>query len=404
MRGAAGRAWVSVRDILGADDEKLSEIVDGLLRDLELRSAKFGTLWTRLDSVRKTRDIAIPVTTVMLDLEDVTEIFARLNSAGTKVTEADIALALAASQNAGWARGQFLPFLKELEDAGFDLDPNVVFRSCVGIGIGRARLKEVPRGYWKSPELRGAWERTATAWRRVIGYIENYGILSAEVLPTKNALIPLVILSDRDDKVLGSGAPMAWLLHATRAGRYSGSALTTLESDLQIIETSGTSSAALENLRAKLTPWEAFTSQDFLHDYRDRFLRLMLYLVMYDRGSRDWVSRQRLGFHGTDLLERFNPDWHHIFPRAYLRQSGVVEDRWDLFANIAVMAPSTNIRFGARNPMGYLERYSVDNSLLEEQLVPTNRSLLTTDRYEEFLQIRSASLAEAADSYFAKLG
>ena len=81
----------------------------------------------------------------VLDLEDVTEIFARLNSAGTKVSEADIALALAASQNSGWARQHVLPFLQKLEEAGFELDPNLAFRSCGGIGLGRARLKKVPR-------------------------------------------------------------------------------------------------------------------------------------------------------------------------------------------------------------------------------------------------------------------
>ncbi len=278
-----------------------------------------------------------------------------------------------------------------------------MFRSCVGIGVGKARLKQVPRGYWKSPGLLDSWKKTAEAWRAVVQYIENQGILSADVLPTKNALIPLAIIADRDPTVLRSGVPMAWLLHATRSGRYSGSALTALESDLQTITEAASGTSALEALRSKLPAWEPFTPADFLQDYRDRFLRLTLYLVMYDRGARDWVSRQRLGFHGTELLERFNPDWHHIFPRAYLRQNGISEERWDVFANIAVISPSTNIRFGARNPMGYLERYEVDSTLLMEQLVPTDRTLLVADKYEEFLRVRAGALADAANRYFAKL-
>jgi len=71
---------------------------------------------------------------------------------------------------------------------------------------------------------------------------------------------------------------------------------------------------------------------------------------MYDRGARDWVSRQRLGFHGTDLLETFNPDWHHIFPKAYLRKAGI-----------------------------------------------------PAEHYEEFLHIRASALAEAGTAYFSKL-
>lgn len=403
MKGPAGRTWVSVREVLNADDDGLSIIVSALLQDLGLPASKFGYLWTRLDSVRKIRTTIVPVTTVMLDLEDVTEIFARLNSAGTKVTEADIALALVASENAGWARTQFLPFLDRLADAGFEIDPNVVFRSCVGIGLKKARLKQVPRDYWKSGELIKAWCRTENAWLSVVHYLESQGILSDDVLPAKNALITMVILADSHPEVLGSDRLLAWLLHATRAGRYSGAAMTTLETDLQVVRTAATGAEAIATLTAQLAPWEPFTPQDFLQDYRDRFLRLMMYLVMYDRRARDWVSRQRLGFHGTEALERFRPDWHHIFPRAYLRKHHVPEEKWDVFANIAVISPSANIRFGSGNPMGYMERYHVDNDLLAEQLVPLDRGLLTVEHYDEFLGLRAQALADAANRYFQKL-
>jgi hypothetical protein len=403
MKGAAATKWVSVREVLSADDDELSALIQNLLVDLDLPGGKFGTLWTRLDSVRKVRDTLIPVMTVMMDLEDVTEIFGRLNSAGTKVTEADIALALAASQNPGWAREEFLPFLHDLKDAGFDIDPNLVFRSCVAIGLGRARLKEVPATYWKSQQLPDAWAKTKAAWRAVIQYIEGKGILSAEVLPTKNALIPLTYLTNRFADALTGPGPFAWFLHATRANRYSGSAITTLDADVKTIQGASDSISALHALHAKLPEWNVFAPDDFMQDYRDRFLRLMLYLVMYERHARDWISKQRLGFIGSELLERFNPHWHHIFPRAYLRNKNVQEDLWNAFANIAVIAPTTNVRFGAKSPPSYLERFGIDLSLLGEQLVPTESRLLTAEGYEEFLKMRALALAEAANQYFSRL-
>jgi hypothetical protein len=156
MRGQAGISWISVREVLSADDDQLAEMIQDLLNQLELPGGKFGMLWTRLDAVRKIRDVTVPIITVMLGLEDVTEIFARVNSAGTKVKEADIVLALVATQNPGWTREEFLPFLREVDEAGFDLEPNLVFRSSVGIGLGRATFSAAPKGYWKSGELR--WE------------------------------------------------------------------------------------------------------------------------------------------------------------------------------------------------------------------------------------------------------
>jgi hypothetical protein len=176
-----------------------------------------------------------------------------------------------------------------------------------------------------------------------------------------------------------------------------------LEQDLQAIQAAPSGGEALAALRGRLGEWTVLGAGDFLQDYRDRFLRLLLYLVVWSRGARDWVSRQRLGFQGAELLERFSPDWHHVFPRAYLRKQGVPEDRWDLFANIAVISPSANIRFGARNPMAYLERYRVDAALLEEQLVPSGGQLLDVERYEEFLQNRAEALAQAVNAFVGAL-
>ncbi len=402
MRGESGKAWVSVRQVLAADDEELSTIVQGLLASLGLPAASFGRLWTRLDRLRNVRELEIPVITVSMDLEEVTEIFARLNSAGTKVTEADIALALAASRNPGWVRREFLPFIRELEDAGFELDPNLVFRSLVAIGLGKARLREIPRGWWVSGALGEAWASTTQAWRSAIRYVEDRGILSADVLPTKNALIPLSVLVDRHPPATSDSRAFGWLVLVTRTGRYSGSALTALDADVRAIREASDLSSALEGLRRLAGPWDPFTPDDFLRDYRDRVLRLVLYLVMYDRGARDWVSKERLGFHGVELLESFSPQWHHIFPRAFLRSRGVPEELWDVFANIAVMGPTTNIRFGARDPMNYLERHGVEDDLLAEQLVPP-RSQLTVERYEEFLKERATALADAANRYVSRL-
>jgi hypothetical protein len=403
MKGAAARRWVSVREVLDADDDQLAEAINKLLGDLELPAGKFGTLWTRLSRVRGIGESQIPVMTVMLDLEDVTEIFARLNSAGTKVTEADIALALAASQNPGWAREEFLPFLGSLRDAGFDIDPNLVFRSAVAIGLGQARLKDVPKSYWAGDQLAGAWIKTKVAWQRVVKYVEDRGILSSDVLPTKNALIPLTVLVDRFPGVLSDGKPLAWLLHATRSGRYGGSAITALDKDVKAIRDSASPADALAQMTSQMEPWAPFEGADFFVDYRDRFLRLVMYLIAWDREARDWVSKQRLGFQGAEVLERFDPDWHHIFPRAYLRDEGVAEDEWNRFANVAVVDGETNRGFSAKPPTTYLDHYKVDNQLLEEQLVPTDRGLLTIERYPEFLQIRAASLAVAANDYYGRL-
>lgn len=61
-------------------------------------------VYTRLDRLRKIRDKEVVLITVDNELEDVVEIFARLNSRGTRVTEADIYLGIVAARAPGWVR------------------------------------------------------------------------------------------------------------------------------------------------------------------------------------------------------------------------------------------------------------------------------------------------------------
>jgi CheY-like chemotaxis protein len=58
-------------------------------------------VYTRLDRIRKIRDMEVVAITVDNEIEDVVEIFSRLNSRGTRVTEADIYLGVVAARHIG---------------------------------------------------------------------------------------------------------------------------------------------------------------------------------------------------------------------------------------------------------------------------------------------------------------
>ena len=154
-------------------------------------------VYTRLDRVRKIREKDIVTVTVDHELEDVVEIFSRLNSKGTRVTEADIYLGVVAARNPGWVRDNFLPYNKTLAEAGFNLDPNLMFRSLTGIGAKRVRFREIPDKFFDAESVGPAWVRTMEAWKRLIARFREFGILSNDPMPTQAALVTMVSLVDR---------------------------------------------------------------------------------------------------------------------------------------------------------------------------------------------------------------
>ena len=196
---------------------------------------------------------------------------------------------------------------------------------------------------------------------------------------------------------------LAWLIYATCTSRYARTTDTRLAEDVRIILDSHDFASAVQSAIANLRAPDFAADDDrfFKENYRDSGVQLMLYLLAHDNKAHDWSSsNDRIGFSGTELLRGFNPDWHHVFPRAYLRGTSAYRNV-DAPANIVAIRKETNLRIGRKAPMEYME--GISDKLLREQYVPTDRSLFDIARYDEFIERRAADLAAAANELMAGL-
>lgn len=405
VRRAKSTRYIPMRTLLSLDlgkkdspgVEKLREIAQQVHDEGLCQGKDVTAIYTDLTQVCAIRDRSIVTVVVDHELEDVVEIFSRLNSRGTRVTEADIYLGVVAARNPGWVRKEFLPFIThELEPKGFHADPNLVFRSVTAIGSSSVRFKEIPDSFWESDHIQPAWGRCKTSWGRVVNRLSTYGILSDDPLPTKAALVTLVTLLDRFPNEDFAPA-MYWLLQASRYGRYSGSATTTLGEDLREVRDAADYQAAVRGLCSHIS-LARVSAEEFLRDYGDsRFGRLMLYFLAYQNGAQDWdKAGHRLGFEAGELLRDFRPQWHHIFPKKFL-EGAYSRQQIDALANIAVIGPTINIRISDQDPMSYLTKYDVTEAKLAQQLIPADRDGFALSRFPEFLSIRAERLAAEAN-------
>ena len=395
--------WVSVRRVLNTDDlTALSIEVAEKLGD----SRRFAEIHEKLQSVKRIEKTPLYEIIVDHELEDVAEIFARLNTAGTKIRESDIILALVAAKQAGWVRQKFDPFLKDLALKGFELDPGVVVRTIAIVGRASARLKDVPESFWEpSNEFDDYWRRTKEAVSTVIKGLIQHGVLSSDILPSLNALIPIFVLKAFFPQDFSFARAFRWFLIATRDGRYSGSAITVLDQDTKRIGTKTSFSDALADLTASLAASGTFTPDDFKEDYTGRFLRLVLYLTVFDAQAKDWINQDvRIGFDREEnqLNEGFKPEWHHIFPKKVMRDysDGALVDS---FANIAVLNEKANKSFGGKPPRQYLKDHNVGRERLDEQAIPADE-FLDVDKFDQFIKLRAEKLATLATAYVQQLG
>ncbi len=410
IRKAPGSRYVPIRNLLvldtskESDQKKLQDLakqvkIDGLCDGMDAME-----VYTRLDRVRKIRDKDLVAITIDHELEDVVEIFSRLNSRGTRVTEADIYLGVVAARNPGWVRDTFLPYLRSLAESGFDLDPNLLFRTLTGVGTKKVRFRDIPDSFWEPKSISSAWERTARAWKLLVARLREYGILSSHPMPTQAAFVTMVSLVEKFGESSEFPPMLFWFLQASRFGRYSASGTTSLEEDLRDINEAHSPLDAIGRLLRRLQNIKPFTSEDFLRDYADgRFGRFLLYLLVYRNKAQDWDEHgARIGFEGTALLADFRPDWHHIFPKKYL--SGKVQDSLvDALANIAVIGPKINIRISASEPMSYIAKYKITDRKLSQQFIDPAGMAKPATGYEPWLRQRADQLATVANEFFAEL-
>lgn len=410
IRKTKAHRWIRLSDLLQLDTNQPddSQKLQALAKTIKLEglcgSMDVMEVYTRLDRVRKIREKDLVAITVGHELEDVVEIFARLNGKGTRVTEADIYLGVVAARSPGWVRDQFLPFLNVLKDAGFDINPNLLFRSLTAIAAGKTRFRDLPDSIWDASSIEPAWKRTQKAWKSLVKRLAEYGVLSTETMPTQAALVTLIALQDKFQDEASFDLPFYWFLQASRFGRYSTSGSTALDEDLRAIGESTTLRDAVVRLLDRFEHTRSIEIDDFMADYGDsRFGRFLLYLLVWQNKAKDWDGHgYRLGFEGAQVLEDFQPQWHHIFPKKFLG-GRYDESEINALANIAVIGPTINIRISAKNPMEYLEKYKITTDKLAQQYIPENLKETPVEKYLEFLKQRSQVLVAEANKYLGAL-
>ncbi len=360
-------------------------------------------VYTRLDRVRKIRDMEVVTITVDNDLEDVVEIFSRLNSRGTRVTEADIYLGVVAARTPGWVRDNFLPFVSQVADLGYDASPNLIFRTLTGVGKKAVRYRSIEPAFWNATSIEPVWQRTKKAWSLAIKQLRDHSIPGNALLPADNVLVSLIALLDKfpDD---GFSPILFWFLQASRFSRYSTSSTTSMEEDLKEIAESATLTEALERLLARIRYVPPLTSEDFMRDYGDsRFGRLLLYLLVLQNKAVDWDQQGvRIGFDGAELLAGFEPQFHHVFPKKFL-EGQVSADLIDALANIAIIGPTINIRISKQNPMDYIPKYKITAEKLRQQFISGQIVATTVKQYPDWVGRRADELASAGNEFLERL-
>ena len=189
---AKNPAWIGVHEFLSETLNGLLERLPGL--DAERREVLQANLarLSRLDQIRNYAYTVDQVTGDDFGVDEVVEIFNRVNRAGTPLTKADLALAHVCSI---WpeARAEIRGFQKKMAEQGFDVSFDFFVRCLAAVATGSVLLEgsfvKTP-----APDLQRAWTEMQAAFEHLVGVLRHDAFIDGlDDLPTHNVLVPATV-------------------------------------------------------------------------------------------------------------------------------------------------------------------------------------------------------------------
>ncbi|MEI6032305.1 MAG: DUF262 domain-containing protein [Synechococcaceae cyanobacterium ELA739] len=343
-----------------------------------------------------------------LDIETVTEIFIRVNSAGAELSQADFAMSkIAVNETYGgntlrkaieyfchlaispdfysqiekndpeFAKSEFLPKMAWLKDINDDLyDPTYtdMLRVAFTSEFGRGKLQDLVallsgRNFTtKQYEESIAEESFAklkqgvlafmskTHFDRFIMILKSAGFVTSDLIRSRNAInfAYILFLRGRRENLPADDIESLvrrWFAMSILTGRYSGSPETAFDLDIRQIDSQGLKTyaeAVIEN-ELPTTFWTGMLPQ-----LMDTSSAMSPYFIAYQAaqarlGDRGFLSA---GITVRDLLIN-RGDKHHVFPRNHLKRGGASRSSYNQIANFVMAQSEINIAIGDKAPEAY---------------------------------------------------
>ena len=398
-RIAALPQWVSVTEVFKENDNRPFLNKAGVT---SMDDPNYNKYSDRLNQLRNIKNYEYRVHTLDRDksYEEVTEIFVRVNSLGTKLLSSDLAQAQITAKWQG-SMQIFEEFEKECADLGFDLGLAVHIRNLVTFATKRSSFKSV--GNLTKAKLEAAWKKSKEGMIFALNFLHsNVGIDSPAILASYSIAITLATYADskRYNLTPQEEAELRyWALAANTKGRYSrGSSETVLDQDLAAIQRGQGIDELLRLLKAQVGRLTVEPDDLKGRNANSAYFKAMFMAFKKDN-AKDWRGQLNISLKHSGARHKLQ--FHHIFPRAVLKKADMPLEKINDICNMAFIGGGTNRRISDKEPAMYLPEVvgRIGGEELEKQCIPTNPGLWKVEAYDEFLAERRKLVANKLNQF-----
>ena len=396
-------AWIGVHEFLREGLTTLLERIEQLNEDRRTIIQQNLARLSRLDAVRNYTYTVDQVSGDEFSVDQVVDIFNRVNSQGTPLTKADLALAHICSI---WpeARAELRAFSLKMKDVGFGVQLSFLVRCMAGVATGSIVLEGT---FMRTPaaDLKSAWQEMQPAFEHLVGVLRHEAFIgNLSDLPTDNVLVPVTIFLARHGGTFPSDTIkhrfIRWLYLAGLWGRYSGATETKLQQDVALVAGSDLDpthelEAAILRERGRVSLEEGDLDRARINSA----VALLSQVVARSRDARDWFTG--IPIYDPAVGKSHGGERHHIFPKTVLKSAGTTDQtRINAVANRAILGQKPSLSHRRASPADYLPEIEENQpGALRAQSVPMDRELWLPERFIDFLAARRRLLAKAMNEF-----
>jgi hypothetical protein len=365
-----------------------------------MTSPKAAQYQERLDAmIDAFTNYRIPVVTLKdLTVGEVCPIFERINSSGTRLSTYDLMVA------ATWGRDFDLnDEVSEIQEAlrpkGFeDMSPTTILKCLSAVQLGTIKeeslktLRETSQA-----DMRTLINKTKRALLKTVDLLSTEFKIHSWDFLSYEALVVITCVIHADINHLSSDQALRvrqWFWRSSFSERYKVGGENFVSKDLQTVfafvdRADGQASDFGEPPSEK--EWTSVL-------FRSNVSRSRAYiLALAARGPRNLTNGALID--PADALSSYNKkQFHHVYPRAYLRRQGIKND--NLLLNICMLAAAGNLAVSDDDPHIYLPQLAQDlgnnaDAVFASNLLPKpSRFDYANATYIEFLTTRTGIIRD----------
>jgi len=358
----------------------------------------------------KRQDYPIQIVQNHTSIDGAIDVFDKINSQGTPLSDAELVLAHIAGK---WpdVRRKVKNKSQQLKNKNFVFSLDF-FTRCIVVALTNSAIyKSMTSKVYKettADDYKNAWERVSKKIDYLLPILKQKAFIdSSSELITNNVLIPIIAYllkhnNFKNEKI--KRGFLYWMFLALIWGRYSGQTDQKLDKDVFL-------STSKESQIQKLL--------DEIKDQRGRLnvkpldlegrsaghpLHRMLYIITKWNNAIDWADGGSLR---DTMGDYFSIQSHHIFPQSLLYKNGYdSENHLDVkkvneVANRAFITRDANYYISNKPPSLYFKKISKEK--LEKQFIPMDEINWKLQNYEQFLQMRRVLIANIMNTFLKEL-